>query len=97
MQLKSDGRLGHLEVTKEQPILKPYLKFFYIAYIRLSTDRGLGWGLEPIPWSAVCKYAEFYRLSKPMAEMLFDVIILMDGKYINEKNKYDERHRKTKV
>lgn len=97
MQLKSDGRSGHLEVKKEQPILKPHLKFFYIAYIRLSTDRGTGWGLEPIPWSASCKYAEFYRLSRSVSELLFDAITLMDISYIKEKNKQDERHRKTKT
>ncbi len=43
----------------------PHLTFHWSAFSDLSTDRQLGMGLGPIPWTAIERYAARYRIEDP--------------------------------
>ena len=49
--------------TRVRP--EPHLLFHWSAFVDLSTDRQMGFGVGPIPWSALDMYARRYGLDDP--------------------------------
>lgn len=60
----------------------PELQLYIDAYSDLSTERQSGFGLTPIPWSKVVKYAEVYGYSAEMRERLIYHVRAIDNHII---------------
>ena len=46
----------------DKPELTPGLEFYWRAFWELSTDRGVGMGEGPLPWTAMDRYGLRYDL-----------------------------------
>lgn len=45
--------------------MPPHLQFHYVAFWELSTDRQIGFGIGPLPWSAIDRYAGRFGIDDP--------------------------------
>jgi hypothetical protein len=63
--------------------LFPHLAVDAEAFRDLSTDREIGMGRGPIPWSAIHLYGERYGLVKDDFDRLVRIIRAMDGAYLS--------------
>lgn len=73
---------------------KPQMSFqlnLYVAiFMELSSCRSIGFGMGPIPWTAVNEYAKFLQLS-PYQTRVFNVIInTADGVYLKHHSEKKE-------
>lgn len=72
------------------PVLPLHLAWVRDAFYKLSTCRQSGFGLSPIPWTAVIRYSEYMELDDDETDR-FDYLIgkLDDAvlRYYEEKNK----------
>lgn len=66
-----------------------YLKSFH----DLSTERSIGMGLGPIPWSKIVEYADWYGLEPDVIEAFVDIIRTVDVAYL--KYNADEQKKNT--
>lgn len=82
----------------DEPLLLPTSEFFLNAFADLSTERQMGMGLGPIPWSVTQLYAERKQLDPQMTEAFVTVIRTMDAAYLDwhaqEAEKQRQRERK---
>lgn len=56
--------------TRVRPL--PHLVFYWNAFFNLTTERSSGFGLGPVPWSAIDGYARRYQVTD---EAQFDVLV----------------------
>jgi hypothetical protein len=72
--------------------VQPRLVFFWTAFADLSSDRQLGFGVRPIPWSAVDRFADRYGVPDDMDEYeRFKTLIrLMDQEFMRWRAEKDE-------
>lgn len=61
------------------PELQPELNLFIDAYADLATERQIGFGFAPIPWSKVVQYAEVYGYSNEQRERLLYHVRAIDN------------------
>lgn len=54
---------------------------FWNAFRELSTERQIGMGIGPIPWSSINRYAQYHPFVD--ASVLKEVIRAMDGVYLS--------------
>jgi hypothetical protein len=67
-----------------QPELWPEAEFYWKAFSDLSSDRTIGMGLGPIPFSAIVRYAELYGLADlDEFERLREIVSEVDGEYLS--------------
>lgn len=60
--------------------------FWFIgAFFELSTDRQSGFGVGPIPWSAIKSYAEHYDFKGSDFGIFHDIVRAMDAHYVAQK------------
>lgn len=60
----------------------PHLKFHWNAFIDLGKDRPSGFGLGPIPWSSIDRYARRHKIDDPDEFDRFNMLIgVMDREY----------------
>lgn len=59
----------------------------------LSTERSIGMGLGPIPWSKIVEYADWYGLEPDVIEAFVDIIRTVDVAYL--KYNADEQKKNT--
>lgn len=78
----------------KKPLIYPIDTFYLRAFYDLSTCRDSGFGIGPIPWTAIVKYIEFYNLDPDLAEPFIDIIREMDVAYIKYQTAEQERNRK---
>lgn len=60
------------------------LEFYFRAFIDLTTCRGSGWTVGPIPWSEVQAYADAYDLDEEEADTLHYHIAQMDAAFLKK-------------
>lgn len=65
-----------------RPNLIPGLELFYIAWFDLDAERAVGFGLGPIPRSAMVNYAQEYGFSLEQKEDLLYLVREMDNDYL---------------
>lgn len=79
----------------ERPDISDHLRFYWDAFIELSSERQIGMGVGPIPRSAVLNYArEFGIGSRDGFYHLYRIIQAVDEDYlsvINSTPKADEK------
>lgn len=75
------------------PALLDGLGLYYDAFLELSTDRAVGMGIGPIPWSSINRYAECHGLvGDDDYGDLRDMVRAMDGAFL----KYEAQRQKDK-
>lgn len=82
------ARLNNLPVPekmKNKPMLRPDLRFFWMAFLDLSSERTMGMSEGPIPWSAAVSYANWHGLSHEETEDLWFLIGRMDEAYLRKR------------
>lgn len=65
------------------PALLPGLEFYYTAFLELSTCRSAGFGVGPIPWTAVNDYATRLGLTDDEFEGFSVVLKRLDAAYVS--------------
>ena len=68
--------------------------FFLTAFYKLSTERSVGMGVGPIPWSKIVQYGRHYGFEGVSLEVFCDIIERLDSHYVAQAAK--ERKAKTK-
>lgn len=61
--------------------MEPWMGFFLTAFYRLSTERSVGMGVGPIPWSKIIDYGERYGFTGLSLDLFLDIIERMDSHY----------------
>lgn len=82
------ARLNNLPVPekmKNKPILRPDLRFYWMAFLDLSSERTMGMSEGPIPWSRAVAYATWYGLSDEEIEDFWVLIGRMDEAYLRKR------------
>ena len=70
------------EWASNPPEPSPGELFIFQAFWELDTCRSLGFGIGPIPWTAINKYADVHGLEQDLIEPFTEVIRRMDTAYI---------------
>ncbi len=65
----------------EQPALLPGDDFYIKAFTLLGSERQVGFGAAPIPWSAMVRYAMYHDLPRPLHPHFVAVLQAMDMVY----------------
>jgi hypothetical protein len=63
------------------------LELYLVAWFDLDSERGMGFGLGPIPRSAMVAYAHEYGLSFEQKEDLLYLVREMDNDYLRRQAK----------
>lgn len=66
-----------------KPDLLAHLRFEWDAFSSLSSDRDLGMGLGPIPWSSIDRFAIRHRIIGCDFDRLVSLVQAMDGAYLD--------------
>ncbi|MFZ1074804.1 MAG: hypothetical protein WAN50_00290 [Minisyncoccia bacterium] len=78
------------ECIVNTPKVLDHLLFYYDAFWELDSERQIGMGVGPIPWSSIMLYASFCCLDEFQTEQLLYFIRAMDKVYLqyhSDKNK----------
>ena len=78
------------ERIKNAPRLLPGLDFYFEAFMHLTSCRESGWGVGPIPWTAIIRYCDEIGLQGDQREDMVHHIEVMDKAYIDHQNKKQE-------
>lgn len=67
-----------------QPELWLEAEFYWKAFSDVSSDRGVGMGMGPIPFSAILRYAELYGIGDlDEFERLRQIVSEIDSEYLS--------------
>lgn len=69
------------------PSLNLGLELYFDAFWDLSSCRGAGWSVMPIPWGVVRDYATTFELDEAQQEDLFYLIRVMDNAFLEHHDK----------
>lgn len=69
------------------PQLQLGLGLYHEAFWELDSCRPVGWGVGPIPWSAMHDYAQAFEFDDVQMEALFYYVRVMDQVYLKFQNK----------
>lgn len=62
------------------------LDFYYSAFWDLASDRNMGFGVGPIPWSSMIKYCEVYNIWEDEQNRFITLVKGMDLVYLDIAN-----------
>jgi hypothetical protein len=79
-EIAADGEMPR--ALLEQPELPPHLLFEWEAFGELSTDRQIGFGAGPIPWSAIDRYAGRHQIESDAYDRFRRLIRACDQVYL---------------
>ena len=79
-----------------EPRIQPIDKFYIKSFWDLNTCRPVGMDIGSIPWTAIIKYADWYRLEKDVADAFVDIIRSMDEEFICYQRKVIEANKPKK-
>lgn len=68
-----------------------HLSFAWSAWWELHTDRPIGMGVGPIPFSAIDRYADRYGVESDAFEALRQLIRAMEGAYFAWRKKREPK------
>lgn len=80
----------------DQPDVLPISDFAWQAFTDLSSERGIGMGLGPIPFGAIVRYADLYGLSVDEFDGLRLIIGEVDGFYLAQQSSKSDRDPKVR-
>lgn len=67
------------------PALALGLELFYSAFMDLTTDRAIGYGEGPIPWSSVDRYCQRHAIRGEQREDVHYHVRRMDAVYLEHR------------
>ncbi len=70
------------ERIRNKPRLHFNLSYFFNAFVELDSERDVGMGFGPIPWSSLHQYALFHELSGEAYEDFMYLLRELDRAYI---------------
>ena len=76
---------------KNAPDLFAGMELYFTAYQELESERQIGMGIGPIPFTAILKYAEFYELPAEQADDLVYYVRKLDNHFMTEEAKKREK------
>jgi hypothetical protein len=62
----------------DPPVLPLHLVWVRDAYYKLSTCRQSGFGITPVPWTAIVSYAQYMELDEYDTDWFVDTIESLD-------------------
>ena len=60
------------------------MAFYLTAFFKLSTERHVGMGAGPIPWSKKIAYGQHYGFDGVALEVFCDIVDHMDAHYLRK-------------
>lgn len=75
------------KAIRDAPELWLGSRFYYDAFLKLSSCRVNGMGLGRIPWTACAEFASRHRLWGEEADILWAIIVEMDDAYMKAVSK----------
>jgi len=75
------------------PDLNTGLEFYLEVYLDLCSDKNVGFGEGPIPWSAMNEYAKRYNIADEEFERMVSVLRAADAEVLKGKQKTAERKK----
>lgn len=78
------------------PDLNPGLDYYLEVYLDLCSDKDVGFGEGPIPWTSLDKYARRYNIEGEEFERLVQLIRIVDSELLKTKQKKAKREAKKK-
>jgi len=72
---------------KNKPVIRVGLELYWKAFQDLSTDRDIGMGIGPIPWSAIHAWGSRNRIYGDDFERLLMMIRGLDSVYMDKQAK----------
>lgn len=76
------------------PEVLPGLEPYYQAFLELSTCRSVGFGVGPIPWTAIDAYARRSQLFDEDFDYFHGLIKRLDSAYIKYSDEKADQKRK---
>lgn len=71
------------ETVSDRPEIRPDLEIYWEAYMDLNGTRASGFGLGPIPWTALDRFAARHGLDDPEEfQNLKEIVWLVDKEYL---------------
>ena len=70
----------------EQPTIDLHHFWLISSFYDLSTDRSMGMGIGPIPYSAIIRFITYWDLEQESADLLIEVVKAMDSLYMDHVN-----------
>ncbi len=78
-------------MIQNAPTLHDGLALYFNAFIELGSCRSIGFGVGPIPWTAMREYARWMRMDRQDAADFFWIMQKMDEAYLKfQKEKSDQ-------
>lgn len=78
------------KAIQEAPHLAFGLELYWDAFWDLSTCRATGFGVGPIPWSAMRDYAVTFELDEEQQEDLYYLVRVMDNTFLDHHSEKKE-------
>jgi hypothetical protein len=64
---------------------EPWMAFYIESFFELSTERSVGMGIGPIPWSSIFNYASAHEFIGSDYHTFHSIIRSMDSHYLRMK------------
>jgi hypothetical protein len=82
----ADSRKGLPEKFIEiGEMTEPWMAFYIESFFELSTERSVGMGIGPIPWSSIFNYASAFEFTGSDYHTFHSIIRAMDSHYLRMK------------
>jgi hypothetical protein len=81
------------DVIANAPQLFPGLEMYYEAFTELSTCRSQGFGVGPIPWTAIDRYGDRHGFLGEGFEYLVRMVRALDDTFLAYSRKRDKEER----
>lgn len=78
------------------PELEEGLDYYLDIYLDLCSDKSVGFGEGPIPWSAMDRYARRYNIEDEEFDRLVYIIKYVDSELMQYRQKKNKREMKKK-
>ena len=89
------GDASHIpDQLKNAPVLMDGQEFYWNAFWRLSSDRPVGMGLGPIPFSSVVMYASLYDMDHEGLTELAHIMQGMDNAFLKYQQEKSDKEKK---
>lgn len=78
------------------PDLEPGLDYYLEIYLDLCSDKSVGFGEGPIPWTSLNEYAKRDKIEGEDFDRMVQLIRFVDAEIMKEKSKKAKRDMKKK-
>lgn len=83
------------EPLRDPPEIEQGLEIYWVAYAEVSTDRPMGFGAAPIPWTAIQRWGEVHELNEDQMTLLHTFLRSMDAEFMAYYEEKEKRKNKS--